>query len=454
MDPGVKRAFDRLTESLIHPRGGDGDGQVAFGAETIGTLLVIAFAGNLLLTAYHLAAGDLGPAWVPLVVAASLALAPLFTRVIGTPGAIRGYVLATVWLYVTLTVATSGGATSRALYLYALVPIFASGFAAPRHAALWTVASLTSLGAFYVLRTVGVSFPADGIYALHLDVPTAAIATIAVYASTVRLVASRRAARRAMASAAVAVAAANARAEEARAQLERARDANRLVLTRVGHRFHFPLETIVDASRELERRLPSALREHAQMVERSAARLLARVDAFAAYTSVWRAAPAGVSFDPIALATAVVAEHRARADAKALTFGLDLIGALPARCVGDTERVAATLRTLVGDAIEATVAGRVIVAVRVLDGDLIAFDVHDTRSLADPERAAHRSAASASRPTDLGSGLARAVAHRLATAMGGTVTVSDDQRRVILVLPHALAAVAASAPAAPAEVTC
>ena len=426
------RAKNRLSELLLHPRLRAKDTEQAFVGRVALGLILGGLFGATFVTAYFLALGDTRMMWAQLAYLVAVLAAPIFTRWIGTVRAVLTYVVGLTWLIVTFVAASTGGATSSALYFYALMPFFGGALGGYRGGAVGAGLALLSAFTFFGIYEAGVRLPVTGIYALVVDPPSVAAATLLIYAISLGFVRSRYEALGRLAATTRRVSGANTRAEDARAELERAHAAKLVALTRVGDGLHTPLAQISGAARRLREDLPAGLHDHATMVARSAEQLLAKLDAFVVYTATWAAEPGAVAtFDVEAAARAVAAAQAPAAAAKQDTLAVALDGPAPGMRRGDRPRIERILNELMDNAIKFTSGGEVTLLVRALDGDRVRFEVRDAGAgiaPADLDRVFEplfRVDASTTRCQG-GTGLGLAVARRLAEGLDGALTCESE----------------------------
>jgi signal transduction histidine kinase len=438
------RATARLSELLLHPRLRTEDTEQAFVGRVSVWLILGGLVGAIFVNVYLLTGGGARIVWAQVAFLVSVLAAPIFTRWLGTVRAVLAYVVGLTWIMVSAVTASTGGATSSALYLYALVPFFGGALGGYRGGAVGAALALTSTLVFYSLHLAGVRLPTTGVYALMIDPPSIAAATLLIYLISAGFVRSRQDALGRLAANTRRVSGANTRAEEARAELERAHAAKLVALTRVGDGLHTPLARISGAARRLHEDLPPHLHDHATMVARSAEQLLAKLDAFVVYTAAWAAEPGSVAaFDVEAVARDVAAAHASAAVGKRNTLEAVVDGAAPGVRRGDRPRIERILNELMDNAIKYTSGGEVTLALRVLDGERVRFEVRDTGAgiaAADRDRVfepLYRVDATTTR-REGGTGLGLAVARRLAEGLGGSLTCASDVgagTRMVLTIP-------------------
>jgi|GEM_PF-1830787 len=438
---------ERLSTLLLHPRLREGSAEERLIGQIVVWLVSGGLVGALLTTIWFLAVDDLRLIWSQLAYLLGVLLAPIFTRVVGTVGAIRLYMLSVAWVVITAVTASTGGATSSAMYFYALIPFFGAALAGVRGATLGAIAVYVSALGFYLLHAAGVALPADGVYALEVDPTSIAAATLLVYALSFGFIRSRRSNRVEVASSARRVAQANARAAAARAELERAHAAKVVALTRVGEGLHPPLVRISEAARRLREGLPDALQDHADMVGRSAQQLLLKLDSFALYTSSWAGEPGAVaSFDVAAAVEGLVSARTSDARARGVALSVATRGSGHRRR-GDRARLERILVELLDNATKFTSAGSIDVQVDGRGREAVVVTVRDTGAgipVGERDRVfepLYRGDVSTTRRAG-GTGLGLAVARRLAEGLGGSLVCDHevvDGTRMVLSLPFPLA---------------
>ena len=417
---------ERITSLTLHPELRGGPSGSPSGGAVVATLVIVAILGAVLVNVVYLFLPPDGLLSLRLALLAATLALPLVTRRITSMRAVRLLALTLAWTFVTALVLTTGGATSSSLYLYALVPVLSASLGHSRGAHAWTIATAAAVTLLFALQGAGVRFPSLGHHSHTVDVATLAVGSALVYALTAHLLAERRRTRARLREAVEHAAAVNTEGGAARASLERADEAKRVVLTRVGRGFRGPVEAVAQSARALRDELPTALQGHAAMIERSAEQLLARLQTFVAYTEAL--APPPAEAPPVDLAVVIRAaleRHATRATAKHLTLSWD--GAAPAglrRC--DGARLDLILDALLDNAIRFTRAGGVTITAGAFAGGLVEIAVLDTGPGVPPDlqervfepffRADATTAATVG-----GAGLGLALALRLAASLGGAL---------------------------------
>ena len=274
----------RVADALLHPRLRVGRSEdLTFGRVAVWFVLFgsLAFAVLAVLAAVR---GDTFSAlFRASVVLINIPLAVLLHRV-GSATAVKAYATFQTWTVVTAAVLLTGGATSRVLYLYALLPFLTAGLGGPRLALAGLLVALASIGAVYLLHGLDVALQPLGPQGLVLEPASLAVATALVLGMTAVILRSRRAVRREIAAAVRALVEANGHAASARTRLERARSCNRTVLERVGDGFHARLARLAHLADTVAGALPAALHDHARMVTRGAQGLLSELTRFVGYS--------------------------------------------------------------------------------------------------------------------------------------------------------------------------
>jgi len=397
---------------------------------TLVLVALLGFAGIAAIDAYHFFVEGHDVSWVALPVLLGLFAVPVLFRVFGNQRASRVAIPVILWLIAALTVTMSGGATSKAHYLFALVPLFAAGLLSPRASFAWALIALASEASFYALDALGIALPHRGIHAYHIDIPSASLATVIVFVVTASLVLRRRAARREVEAAVGAVAVANQGADAARICRERAIEARQVILGKVGHGFRGPLEVILDATRQLRGELHEGFRDHAEMIDESAGALIAKLDTFAAHTRAWSiSSEVRAPLAPAAIGRVVIAAHEGQAAAANVTLGFVESAPLGER-LGDASRIKVLLDVLVGHAVAHAAGDRITMTVEPLLGDDVRFELD---GVAGP---------SAILGVDRDLAAALTPARRLARALGGGISSPEASSAkgclaVVLPLPEA-----------------
>jgi signal transduction histidine kinase/FixJ family two-component response regulator len=231
-------------------------------------------------------------------------------------------------------------------------------------------------------------------------------------------------------------------AEEAAVRLANALDraqaaerAKTLFLSNMSHEMRTPLNGVSGMAEALNRTgLDPAQRELLSVIRNSAATLDELIGALLTLSRggqadelAWEQAPFHLGDD----LRAIVAEHRARAEAKGLGLYIAVAPKAEVRVVGDVARLKQLLTCLLSNAIKFTDRGEVRVAIQALSAHRYRFEVVDTGIGFDETRKAElfetfsQSDASATRRHG-GAGLGLALARRLAADLGGQL---DCHRR-------------------------
>ncbi|UHC18402.1 ATP-binding protein [Methylobacterium currus] len=219
--------------------------------------------------------------------------------------------------------------------------------------------------------------------------------------------------------------------EEARSRAEAASVAKSRFLASVSHEFRTPLNGIMGmADLMLETLLSPEQRTYAEAVKTSGEALLSLIDGILDFSKIeaGRLDLAAEPFDPAALVESVVELLAPRAQDKGLEIAAD-IEALPARLIGDADRIRQILINLAGNAVKFTESGGVGVTAS-WDEDGLTVAVHDTGPGIPEERLPvlfqefEQGDSSASRRHE-GTGLGLAITRRLVDRMGGRLDVTS-----------------------------
>jgi PAS domain S-box-containing protein len=211
-------------------------------------------------------------------------------------------------------------------------------------------------------------------------------------------------------------------------------------LANVSHELRTPLGQIIAVSALLQQ---SALDEQqdqwVQHVRDAGGELLDRIDGILHYARL-EAEPLELKveeFDPRALMESVARTFADPAAANGLALSCDLSPDLPESVRGDEARLRQALHQLVGNAVKFTAAGSVQLRLRASgpsEEPVLTFEVEDTGPGIAPEEQARlfqpftQLDGSASRRYG-GTGLGLALAHRLAQAMGGDLSLQSEPGR-------------------------
>ncbi|MFO0745145.1 MAG: ATP-binding protein [Myxococcota bacterium] len=218
------------------------------------------------------------------------------------------------------------------------------------------------------------------------------------------------------------------------AALERVREADRaksVFLATVSHEIRTPMNAVIGMTElVLSDTLTPAQRERMQVVQRSGGLLVALINDVLDVMKIeaHKLELESLPFDLQVVLSDLHALHRVPAEARGLSFELQLDPALPSFVSGDPLRLTQVLGNLVSNAVKFTERGSVVVRVRAGCGARIRFEVEDTGPGIEPSALRtlfHRFQQVGAGTTRRhgGTGLGLALARELVELMGGTLEV-------------------------------
>jgi PAS domain S-box-containing protein len=220
--------------------------------------------------------------------------------------------------------------------------------------------------------------------------------------------------------------------DEALARAKSANDAKSRFLATVSHEFRTPLNGILGMADLLnDTRLDQEQTTYVRALRTSGQALLSLIEEILDFAKVeaGRTTLSEEPFDLVALTEGVVELLAPKAHDKRLSLATYCAPDVPARVIGDPDRVRQILINLVGNAVKFTEAGGVGVRLAMRDG-LIAIAVQDTGPGIAPDRieAIFEEFEQADETTARahgGSGLGLAIVKRLLPLMGGSIAVES-----------------------------
>ncbi|KAF0173543.1 MAG: response regulator [Hyphomonadaceae bacterium] len=226
---------------------------------------------------------------------------------------------------------------------------------------------------------------------------------------------------------------------EARDRAAAADRAKTLFISRIGHELRTPLNGVIGAADLLARNLadaPVEQQDRLDLVRSSARTLAAVVEDLVEFAAMHRE---GVSIRPVTFEARrpfddAVAIYAPRAQWNGVELRLEQKGLADAWIVSDPARLRQILFALVGNAVEATVKGEIVIEATLTTASehhaQLRIVVHDTGSGIPPERQAEifapfqQGSVDRNRPS-LGLGLGLAVAKETVDAFGGSISLES-----------------------------
>jgi signal transduction histidine kinase/CheY-like chemotaxis protein len=445
----MTRAHDGTQDPLLEPRAllalfdelGDStharEAAERHAGRVVAGVSVVTFMLAMLLGGLQLALGSVADAIVGAFAALGATAALGLWRVTRSPALTVNIVLT----YYLLLFAVSAVVTSALAYLVwpavlVLVAFFVGGL---RVGLAWTVITLVTLVSVGVVLTI-MPWPeaVPGSPMMRFVRAVSVVPTVA-FLGYVFEATRRRSAQE---------------LESARADAVRASAARGRLLAKVSHELRTPLNGVLGLTDALLLdELPTRVRRDLETIRASGQGLLALLnDLLDVARAEAGALPlASEPFEFVGIVRAVVALHRAQADAKSLALTLELPDDATAWVAGDPVRVRQILGNLVSNAVKFTTIGgvRVRVDVRLEDATrTIVVAVEDTGPGISPEAQARLfqpfvQLSPTSAPT--GTGLGLAISRELAEQMGGRLALTSAVGRGSTFALHL------ALPAAPAQ---
>jgi len=225
--------------------------------------------------------------------------------------------------------------------------------------------------------------------------------------------------------------------ESAKQAADAANSAKSTFLAHMSHEIRTPINAIMGFSQLMQRddTLASHQRQHLNVINRSGEHLLALITDVLEMSKIeaGRTTLNPTTFSLLSLLEDLELMFRMRAEAKNLTFALEVPGQIPRYVEGDEGKLRQILINLLGNAVKFTAAGRIVLRIRAgrkdAGGIRLEAEVEDTgpgiseeeqKDLFKPFQQAR-----SGRLMRSGTGLGLAICKEFVTLMGGEITVSS-----------------------------